>query len=264
MRRLILLAIVLASVTLTAGPAGAAEVKRGDEKNKIVVRDERPGDETRRPPADDGPVKKWFGYDVVLWDPATGLFCVDTRYTQNQGYAERVGRIGFNGRFDPATGAPRPTCPDEAVAVPTARQIAADVWQHVENLPVPTLDIQPDHAITGKKVYLEIRGARTWSRTIDNPIGEDVVITATSDYLVDWGDPTYPSKDVTRSQGGPYPNGDVTHVYTTKTEETRITVTQRWTATWRAGAVTGTLAQLMTTSPPLTLEVRELEAVRQR
>jgi hypothetical protein len=261
MRRLTLI-VATAALTWIWFPVAAVEVDQGAEQGKIISRDERPGDETRKPPAAGG--DPWYRYDVVLWDAGSSTFCIDPRWTRNQEYAARQGRVDFPGRFDPNTGLPRANCPDEAVAVPTARQIAADVWQHVENLPVPSLDIQPDHAITGKKVFLEIRGARTWSRTIDNPIGEDVVITATSDYLVDWGDPTYPTKDVTRSQGGPYPNGDVTHVYTHTTPETRITVIQRWTATWRAGTATGTLAQLTTTSPPLALEVRELEAVRQR
>lgn len=262
MRRLAL--GVLVAVTALSGSASAVEVDRDGGLGGVVVRDERPGDETRTRPADDGPVRRWFAFDVVLWDPATGLFCVDTRWTQNQAYAERAGRMGFNDRFDPATGAPRPTCPEVAVAAPSPAQIAADVWQHVENLPVPTLDIEPDHAITGKKVYLQIHGERAWTRTIDNPIGDDVVITATSDYVIDWGDPTYPGTDTTRSQGGPYPNGDVTHVYTHTAPQATITVTQRWTATWRAGARTGVLGQLTTESPPLTLEVRELQAVRQR
>ena len=64
--------------------------------------------------------------------------------------------------------------------------------------------------------------------------------------------------------GRSLPNGDVTHVYTDTAERTTITVTQRWTATWKAGTRTGVLGQLTTTAPPLSLEVRELEAVRQR
>jgi len=202
---------------------------------------------------------------VVQWDVATAAFCVDPRWTRNEEYAGRVGRVSFIGRFDTQNGGlPRPNCPEEAVDAPSARQIAADVWQHVEDLPVPTLDVQPDFAVTGKPVYLQITGASTWSRTIDNPIGDDVVITATSDYVIDWGDPTAPKPDVTTSQGGPYPDGDVTHVYTHKTPRTEIRVTQRWTARWRAGPATGTLGQLSTNAEPLALEVRDLQAVRTR
>jgi hypothetical protein len=128
--------------------------------------------------------------------------------------------VNFVGRFDTPTGLPKGNCPDQAVDVPSARQIAADVWQHVEDLPVPSLSVQPDFAVTGKPVYLQIAGANTWSRTIDNPIGDDVVITATSDYVIDWGDPAYGKTDTTNSRGGTYPNGDVTHVYTHMTPRT--------------------------------------------
>jgi hypothetical protein len=252
----------VAAALLVATPAGAAETEVGQEKGTILFRDERPGDVTRTPPASSG--DRWHRYDTVLWDPAASLFCVDPRWTRNQEYAERQGRLDFPGRFDPATGQPRPSCPDDAVAAPSARQIAADVWQHVEDLPVPTLSIRPDYAITGKPVYLEIAGAGTWTRMVDNPIGDDVVITATSEYVIDWGDPTYPTTDVTRSQGGPYPDGDVTHVYTHESERTEIRVAQRWTATWRAGAGSGVLSQLTTESAPLVLQVRQLQAVRTR
>ena len=262
MRRVV--ACLAAGLCLWGTPAAAKVVVDRGGDGSVNVGDSRPGDETRTPPASNGSGDRWYRYDVVLWDPATSTFCVDPRWTRNQEYAERLGRVDFPGRFDPTTGAPRPNCPDEAVDAPTPAMIAADVWQHVENLPVPTLDIEPDHAITGKKVYLQIHGAPTWTRTIDNPIGDDVVINATSDYVIDWGDPTYPRKDTTSSQGGPYPTGDVTHVYTHTASEATITVTQRWTATWKAGTRTGTLGQLTTQSPPLALEVRELEAVRRR
>lgn len=228
---------------------------------------------------------KWYRYDVILWDPASRAFCVDPRWTRDQAYAERQGRVGFDdGRFDTADGGrPRPNCPEPAApaanrsngnpppappAPATEAQIAADVWQQVEDLPSPTVTVQPKaYAIAGKKVYLQISGPQTWTRTIDNPIGDDVVITATSDYVIDWGDPTDDASrnDVTTSQGGPYPDGDITHVYVEKSPKTTITVTQRWTATWQAGARTGTLSQLTTTAdPPITIEVRDLQAVRQR
>jgi hypothetical protein len=253
---------VVLFLLLLASPALAAETGVGREPGTVITRDERPGDETRTPPPASG--ERWYRYDVVLWDPASAGFCIDPRWTRNEEYAGRQGRVDFPSRFDPVTGEARATCPEEATAVPAASGIAADVWQHVENLPVPTLRIEPDFAITGKRVFLQIAGARTWTRTIDNPIGDDVVITATSDYVIDWGDPTYAGPDVTTSQGGPYPNGDVTHVYTDETPRTEIRVTQRWRATWRAGTTTGSLDQLTTQAAPLPLEVRELQAVRDR
>jgi hypothetical protein len=299
------LTVLVATLLLTfAAPAWAVETDAGQDKGTVVFHDERSGDVTRTPPAEEEsvqPVKaggapapaparsrtRWFRFDLVQWDATTGTFCVDPRWTQNQAYAERQGRIGFTEqRFDTGnTGLARRNCPDPTAAAkpkPTTttrpagpqapptpdEQVAADAWQHVENLPRPTLSLQPDgYAITGKKAYLQIHGPQTWTRTIDNPIGDDVVITATSEYVIDWGDPTDEASHhhTTTSQGGPYPDGDVTHVYVERSERTTITVTQRWSATWQAGARTGTLQQLSTTAdPPLTIEVRDLQAVRQR
>jgi hypothetical protein len=271
------------------------DVGRGKGNSGFVMNDRQPGEVVEAPPAAVEPVRSggggrvmsrpavtWYRFEVVLWDSASQSFCVQTRWTKDQAYAERQGRVEFPERFDTAEGGRvRPNCPATArvartpapptggdTTTPPAAQIAADVWQHVEDLPRPTLTVQPDGAaITGKEVYLQIHGPQTWSRTIDNPIGDDVVITASSDYVIDWGDPTDDAShhETTTSQGGPYPDGDVTHVYVEKAEHVTITVTQRWTATWQAGDRTGTLSQLTTTAePPLTIEVRDLQAVRQR
>jgi hypothetical protein len=246
-----------------AGPAGAVEVGRDTSPGTIVTTDKTPGDETttEQPERDDN--GKWFMYQLVLWSPDTG-FCVQRRWTRDQAYAERQNRTGFAIRFDRTSGAPRLECPKNAVAAPpNLRQIAEAAWQEVKNLPVPTLAIEPDHAITGKKVYLQIAGERSWSETVDNPIGDDITITATSDYAIDWGDQRQ-APTTTTSQGGPWPSGDVTHTYTDAAQARTITVTQRWTATWRAGQATGNLTDLRTQAQPLTFEVRQLQAVRDR
>lgn len=246
-------------VLMLAAPASAEPKVRGGDSGNVTFEDSRPGDETRRPPATG---ERWFVYEVLVWDPGAGAYCLDRWYTRDEAFANQKGPRESEVRFDEATGASRPSCPEAPAPAPAT--VAAEVWRHVEDLPVPALDIQPDFAITGKAVYLEITGARAWTRTIDNPVGDDVVITATSDYSIDWGDPTYDYPDVTTSQGGPYPDGDVTHVYTDRTPRTEIRVTQRWKATWRAGSATGTLDQLTTQANPLPLEVREIQAVRDR
>jgi hypothetical protein len=250
-------------VVALPGVAAAVEVGRDGSDGAIVTSDKTPGDETttEQPERDDQ--GRWYLYQVVLWAPETG-FCIQRRWTRDQAYANRQNTIGFAVRFDRTTGAPRLDCPRNAVAVPpNLRQIAEAAWQEVKNLPVPTLTIEPDHAVTGLPVYLQIAGERTWSETVDNPIGDDVTITATSDYIIDWGDQRQPPTTTT-SQGGPWPDGDVTHTYTDAAQSRTITVTQRWTATWRAGPATGTLTELRTQAPPLTLEVRQLQAVRDR
>lgn len=239
------------------------EVGQGNETGAIIAKDHKPGDETsvEQPDRDDN--GRWFRYQVVLWSPETG-FCIQRRWTRDEAYAKRQNEIGFGIRFDRNTGAPRLECPRDATpaAPPTSQQLAEATWQEVKNLPVPTLKTEPAHAITGKKVYLQIAGERTWSQTVDNPIGDDVTITASSDYVVDWGDDT--ATTTTRSQGGPWPDGDVTHTYTDAAPSRPITVTQRWTATWHAGNTTGILTRLETRAEPLELEVRQLQAVRDR
>jgi hypothetical protein len=227
-----------------------------------LVGDQRPADATpHAPPA--GASEPWYSFYVLQWSPESG-FCLETHWTHDKAYADRMGGREFQMRFDKATGQVRPDCPKDAIDVPSPQTIAAATWQDVKNLPVPALATKPDHAVTGKKVYLEILGPRTWRQVIDNPIGDDITITATSDYVVDWGDPAHPDKTVTTSQGGPWPDGDVTHVYTDAFPERDIVVTQRWTATWTAGSQSGTLTQLQTQSQPLRIEVRQIQAVRDR
>lgn len=255
MRRLIIITAVAA--LLAQAPASAVEVDRDAGGGTIRVTDSRPADQTRRRPAPQE-AQEWFPYTVVRWLGGEG-FCVDTLWTRDEGLARLYGQVR------PTIGWVQRQCPpDAAVEVPDPATIAAATWQDVKSLPVPSLDIDPDHALAGKKVYLEIAGAQTWTETIDNPIGDDIVLTATSDYLVGWGDPRRPEPTVTRSPGGPWPDGDVTHTYSDAAPKRTITVTQRWRATWSAGGQGGTLDRLATTSAPLSLEVRQLEAVRNR
>lgn len=144
--------------------------------------------------------------------------------------------------------------PEPAAA---ADELARGFWE-VRVLPAPTLDVVPGYALTGKPVYLQIAGPRQRRFDVDNPIGTDVAITATSRYLVEWGDGT---TTATSSQGGPWPGGDVTHTYTRAAPAVTVTVTQLWEASWSAGAAAGDLAGLRTSST-LTLPVRQLQAVR--
>lgn len=266
MRRLILLVGLL--VGSLASPVGAVETSAGQEKGTIVVRDSRPGDDQEEAPERASNVTtrraERYYYRTVLWSAEQG-FCISWRSTTDQAYAERQNAVGFALRFDRNTGEPLQNCaPRTSTTAPNLQAIAAAGWEQIEDLPVPTLDIEPDFAITGKKVFLQIGGRNRWTKTIDNPIGDDIVITATSEYVIDWDDPTASGLTVTKSQGGPWPSGDVTHVYVDTSALRQIRVIQRWKASWRAGALTGTLSELRTQAPPLGLEIRELQAVRNR
>ncbi|MBW3615720.1 MAG: hypothetical protein KY439_10500, partial [Actinobacteria bacterium] len=78
---------------------------------------------------------------------------------------------------------------------------------------------------------------------------------------VDWGDGTV-ERNI-RRRGGPWPEGDITHVYTHVGTYT-VTVTQRWTATWRVGSQQGVIADRLVTTGSLPIEARQLQAVRNR
>ena len=138
---------------------------------------------------------------------------------------------------------------------------AALVWQDSVELPDPVLQIKPGHAITGKPAYLEITSPRT-IRTTETAFGHAVELTVTSVLDIDWGDGTV-ERNVTR-QGGPWPAGDITHVYTDTIDRAPVRVTQRWKASWRVGSQTGVIADQLFTEATLPLPVRELQAVRDR
>ena len=156
------------------------------------------------------------------------------------------------------------TCPnsprrqDGTLAPSTA---AALVWQDSVELPDPVLQIRPGHAITGKPAYLEINSPRT-VQTTTTAFGHQVELTVSSLLDIDWGDGTI-ERNVTR-QGGPWPSGDITHVYTDTKAPARVHVTQRWKASWRVGNQTGVIADQLFTESTLELPVRELQAVRDR
>jgi hypothetical protein len=148
--------------------------------------------------------------------------------------------------------------PTIAPAAPTPDQVARDFWD-VRLLPSPSLHMQPGYAVTGKRVYLEIDSEATKHFDVPDALGPPVSIEATSTYVIDWGDGVIES---TTSRGGPWPHGDVTHVYTTSAAARTVTVTQQWSATWRAGGQQGALDNLRT-GGSLTFRVTQVQAVRE-
>lgn len=117
--------------------------------------------------------------------------------------------------------------------------------------PPPTpISLDPDNrAITGKAGYLTIRGERTPEIPCLNQ-----VINAEARYVVHWGDG---ATTETTSQGGEWPDGDLTHVYEDKGRHT-ITVEAYWT-----GTVAGTtLPELpVPTTGSVEIQVDEVQAV---
>lgn len=194
------------------------------------------------------PVPSWTFW---IYNYVDGQFCRQRVTTRNP---VRVGGLHAH-----ATTQALPECarPPRSGPDPTPDDLARRFWD-VRLLPTPGIEVVPDFAVP-KPVCLQIHGEPAKTFHVDNPLGDDVAITATSSYEIDWGDGS--PWQTTTSQGGPWPSGDVTHTYTHMAPAATITVTQRWTATWAAGATRGTLDGLRTATS-LALPVTQLQAVR--
>jgi hypothetical protein len=239
----------------------AAEVE-GRRAGKITVTDQRAVTAAPRV-VRKGDGRRWYPYKATRSD-GNGGFCLATRWTTDPLRAQMANAI-VNDLQNVINPVGRPDCP----RTPRAEQVGAlaQVFWAERVLPAPELKLQPPFAITGKPTYLEIVGEQHKEFEVENEIdGEMVVIEATSDYVVDWGDRFNPKTSVvtTSSQGGPWPDGDVTHVYTHTDPDVTISVTQRWTAVWSSGDDSGVLEGMTTTATVTNYRVGQIEAVRRR
>lgn len=155
-----------------------------------------------------------------------------------------------------------PICPGaNAELRPSAAVVALMMWQQRTPLSVPSGTIRPGRAITGKEAFLEIGGPSTghWHFEV---FGYSIDISAASTYDVDWGDGT--STTGITSRGGPWPDGDIRHVWTTTCSCT-ITITQRWYGTWTIGDGGRPIPGVMVTRGTIRdFPVGQIQAVRQR
>lgn len=266
--------VVTATVALVAAvapPAAAQTLDVGGEGSSIGIEGRRPGQGGAGGGGGTGSGGSgggtgaaptgWIVFAEVRVDPATGGRCVRIGNrpgdpNSSEAFAGEARAFDLAGRF--------PTCPGSAPApaVPSTAAIAEQLWRDRMDLPPPAPTIAPGWAITGKAAHLEIGGARSTTRTFD-VLGTVVTVTATATtYDVDWGDGTV-SRRVT-SRGGPWPSGDVRHVWT-RAGRHDVVVTEHWTGTWSTaterGAVRGTLA---TSGRIDAFEVRDVQAVRRR
>lgn len=245
-------------VMLCEAPALAVEGWKLDD-DTVAVRDQRAGEEGSASPggATGGSEVPLYVYWKVGWTDAG--FCRERHVTTDQGLAEayayalqrQLAAANASGNTNP--------CPPGTPTVPvlTPDLLARDFWD-VRILPKPALRIAPDYAVTGKPVYLQIVTEQAKRFDVPDPLGPPIGIEATSRFVVDWGDGTV---EETTTLGGPWPDGDLTHVYTTSSDATTIRVTQRWSASWRAGAQQGTLDTLQTDGA-VTFRVTQVQAVR--
>jgi hypothetical protein len=128
----------------------------------------------------------------------------------------------------------------------------------VSQLPLPAPSIDPGRAITGLRSYLDIGAPTTFSEPIDGDVlPVRVNIDASAEYRVDWGDGTV---ETYRSSGGSYPDGDITHVYTSAGDHT-VVVTPIWTVSWNGGGLEVTFSAELVPST-VELPVGEVQSVR--
>jgi hypothetical protein len=205
----------------------------------------------------------WFY--LLVRDPATGGNCVQVVSVPMPGAAPSpLGPGTFPGVPVLTEISPTPTGLGAASAtygVPICPSSLAAILPHLlsaevrRNLAVPHLHIAPGEAITGKPAYLEITEADERDIVLPNPLGgADVIVHVVPTYTVDWGDGT--EKDTTTSHGGPWPNGDVTHVYQDAHPVT-VVVTVDWRVTWQATTLPGAFR----TQNQLPLPIEQVQAV---
>jgi hypothetical protein len=262
MRRAI--AVVAAVLALTSAQAARSDVQAWESGvGGIGVSDHQAGDVVEpgatAAPAGGGVAPTYYSYWMIGW--AGDRFCRVRHVTTDPVLAAAYNfalHRDFAAANAPGGAAECPAGPVQAApSAPPPDVLARDFWD-VRLLPHPTLKIDPDYAVTGKRVYLQIAGERTKHFDVSDPLGPVIGIDATSTYVVDWGDGT---SDTTTSSGGPWPDGDVSHVYTTANPSQTITVAQQWSATWQAGGQQGALNGLRTDGS-LTFRVVEVQAVR--
>jgi hypothetical protein len=201
---------------------------------------------------------------ALEFDPATGATCARLGRRFVLGGASSPQAADSAAAINQIVLGLYPLCPGSAPAPAqlSAGAAALQLWHDQVKLPPPAPRIAPGWGIVGKDAYLEIGGRRDpvpWTFTA---FGYTITITAHSRYEVDWGDGTA-ATGIT-SQGGPWPTGEITHPY--QVDGTyRVTVRQRWTATWSAtNGEQGAIDDGLQTLGTLDFPVQELQAVRDR
>jgi hypothetical protein len=201
----------------------------------------------------------WVMSITLEFDPASGGTCarVGRRFVLGGDPADVGGAINqiALGLYPLCPG----SLPPPQVTAPSAALL---LWRDRVKLPPPAPRIAPGWGIVGKEAFLEIGGARDPAPWTFTAFGYTITISAHSRYEVDWGDGTRASG--LTSQGGPWPDGRITHPY--EVDGTfRVTVRQRWTATWSAtDGEQGAIDDGLLTVGALDFPVRELQAVRDR
>lgn len=269
MRRLAFTAIIL--LALTMSPMDAAQGLECPQSEVINKRDGTSevicsgGSSQRATPGANGPgggsaaarprvaVPDVIGILRVGNDPATGL----CQQLGGQTMPTAEYNAPANSVYRDWNDTLRRLLPRCATAVITPQEIAIGVVEAFP-FPAPKPYIAPGRAITGLRAFLEPRSPTTVADVRPTPLG-DIQLSATGVYYVHWGDTrTGPHP----GPGGPWPNGNISHVYTDRcTYDVQVTVA--WTVRWQLAGAGGTLN--VTTEGALPdFPVEQLQAVRNR
>jgi hypothetical protein len=156
---------------------------------------------------------------------------------------------------------PAPTEPDQGAQFDLAWYL--NFARDQAKPPAPTINIAPGFAIPGLKAFLETGGDNTYASSanwVDGPVGWNCTIATSA---INWGDGEVTKFN--RSDTGPYPDGDVHHIYDEPGYVT-VTVQEAWlcnvdipSPTPLTGAPT-----IIVNGPPAVIadfEIRELQAV---
>ena len=254
-----------------AGPASAQECIEWEEQ-RVVDADGRVGWETVCVRYDhgggngsDGPGGTWLpteGVYAVLLTTVDDERCWRVIWIDMPGYERPPDAWTWGEAYDAGQGMwgdSYPVCPGGEEPDPTGAVRA--LWASTSLLPDTELYVAPGWALAGQPAFLEIRGDRTMETTqsLPAPFGVSATLTASATYTIHWGDGEETA--AVQTAGGPWPDGDLRHVYT-DAEGLEITVVAEWSGEWRIGAGPARPLPALQVEHSLPIEVREWRAVR--
>ncbi len=246
------------------GPSIVGKAQRHMDDDTRERDDHRSSESGRSGPVAVSTTKVPAIYSQVRWDPTVQDACLhlETRMAdpaEADALMSEVNAYDFAPILAPCTA----TASQPLPPVPSPGAAAQMMWRDQVKLPAPEPYIAPGKAITGLAAFLEIGGPRTRAQSF-NVFGYALTINATAtSYDVDWGDGTW-SRGLT-SAGGPWPDGDVRHVYT-KMGTYTVRVIEHWSGAWSvAGGGGGEVAGTLNTEGVIpSFPVDQVQAVRNR
>jgi hypothetical protein len=239
-------------------PTGSIDTGSSHGGQITVVVTETGGHQTGTPGGSGGTptTDPWIRVPLALsTDPATGHSCVVHGWMRESQY-HVTDDLTLAHLFTIL-----PACPVEGPDPEEAARATVVQYLHTIQLPAPVPTIPPGRALTGLAAHLD--AGTDLAVTVEADLGGGhLALDATSTLAVDWGDGTIDGPLSTT--GGPWPDGDVVHVYET-VGDADVTVTQTWSVTWTYDGFTGTIATLdgapIQTATTVVLPVDQVQAV---